>query len=57
MSTVTGIIDGTGSLGAALQGVLIGAISDWLGWGAVFYMLMGMCVISGALPARCGLES
>jgi len=40
MSTVTGIIDGFGSVGAALEGVLVGGISGWLGWNSVFYALM-----------------
>jgi OPA family glycerol-3-phosphate transporter-like MFS transporter 1/2 len=32
MSTVTGIIDGCGSVGAALQGVLIGLVGNRIGW-------------------------
>ena len=40
MSTVTGIIDGFGSVGAALEGVLVGGISGLLGWNSVFYFLM-----------------
>ena len=32
MSTVTGIIDGCGSVGAALQGVIIGLAGKRMGW-------------------------
>ncbi|XP_058517571.1 glucose-6-phosphate exchanger SLC37A1 [Ochotona princeps] len=39
LSTVTAIIDGTGSVGAALGPLLAGLISP-SGWGNVFYMLM-----------------
>ena len=40
MSTVTGIIDGFGSIGACLQGELVGWVSDKYGWNSVFYALM-----------------
>ncbi|XP_068602087.1 glucose-6-phosphate exchanger SLC37A1 [Brachionichthys hirsutus] len=39
LSTVTAIIDGTGSIGAALGPLLAGLLSAW-GWDQVFYMLM-----------------
>ncbi|XP_029434457.1 glucose-6-phosphate exchanger SLC37A1 isoform X2 [Rhinatrema bivittatum] len=39
LSTVTAIIDGTGSVGAALGPLLAGLISPY-GWNNVFYMLM-----------------
>jgi len=52
MATVTGIIDGTGSIGSAVQGVMIGWVSDSLGWTWVFYMLMIMCVISALMIVR-----
>uniref|UniRef100_UPI00358E38CF glucose-6-phosphate exchanger SLC37A2 isoform X2 n=1 Tax=Myxine glutinosa TaxID=7769 RepID=UPI00358E38CF len=39
LSTVTAIIDGTGSVGAALGPLLAGLISP-MGWDCVFYMLM-----------------
>ena len=40
LASVTGIIDGTGSIGAALQGVLISWISSQYSWNAVFYALI-----------------
>ncbi|XP_078712577.1 glucose-6-phosphate exchanger SLC37A2 isoform X1 [Lampetra fluviatilis] len=40
LHTVSAIIDGTGSIGAALGPLLAGLISP-LGWDNVFYMLMG----------------
>uniref|UniRef100_A0A3B3ICI4 Solute carrier family 37 member 1 n=1 Tax=Oryzias latipes TaxID=8090 RepID=A0A3B3ICI4_ORYLA len=39
LSTVTAIIDGTGSVGAALGPLLAGLLSSY-GWDKVFYMLM-----------------
>ena len=39
VATVSGIIDGTGSLGAALGQFLVGSISKYYGWKYVFYFL------------------
>lgn len=46
MSTVTGIVDGAGSVGAALQGVVIGVAGQALGWTGVFYLLEGFCLLA-----------
>ena len=40
MSTVTGIIDGFGSLGACLQGEIVGWVVAKYDWNSVFYALM-----------------
>ncbi|XP_024881106.1 glucose-6-phosphate exchanger SLC37A2 isoform X2 [Temnothorax curvispinosus] len=40
LATVTAIIDGTGSIGAAVGPLLAGLVSRWSGWDNVFYMLM-----------------
>lgn len=40
LATVTAIIDGTGSIGAAVGPLLAGVVSRWGGWHHVFYMLM-----------------
>ena len=40
LATVTAIIDGTGSIGAAVGPLLAGFVSRWRGWRSVFYMLM-----------------
>ncbi|XP_044017680.1 glucose-6-phosphate exchanger SLC37A2 isoform X2 [Aphidius gifuensis] len=40
LATVTAIIDGTGSIGAAVGPLLAGFMSRWMGWHSVFYMLM-----------------
>ena len=56
-ATVTGIIDGTGSIGAALQGVLIPLIREVgydpkdpdRGWNYVFYFLILCCLLSALL--------
>lgn len=47
LASVTGFIDGTGSVGAALQGIVIGLLTSDLSWRAVFVMLM--CVNSASL--------
>lgn len=46
LATVTAIIDGTGSIGAAIGPLLTGYISTQ-SWGAVFNMLMGSAFIAG----------
>lgn len=37
---MTAIIDGTGSIGAAVGPLVAGALSSNLGWDSVFYALM-----------------
>ena len=56
-ATVTGIIDGTGSVGASIQGVLIGLVASGCtatgqSWDAVFNLLMICCAMSGLCLAR-----
>nr|XP_054104897.1 glucose-6-phosphate exchanger SLC37A1 isoform X3 [Callithrix jacchus] len=53
LSTVTAIIDGTGSVGAALGPLLAGLISP-SGWSNVFYMLMfaDTCALLVSSPER-----
>lgn len=46
VSMVTGFIDGTGSLGAAVGQVTIPYLELHYGWGSVFTMFMVMCAIS-----------
>ena len=41
LATVTAIIDGTGSIGAAIGPFLAGALSGSGDWDRVFYMLYG----------------
>lgn len=48
LATVTAIIDGTGSAGAALGPLLTGVISR-SGWDSVFIMLMAGAFVAGAL--------
>lgn len=48
MATVTSIIDGTGSVGAAVQGILIGWLASRYSWNGVFYVL-NICNILSAL--------
>ncbi|XP_044274574.1 glucose-6-phosphate exchanger SLC37A2-like [Varanus komodoensis] len=51
LSTVTAIIDGTGSVGAALEPLLAGVISS-TGWDNVFYMLIAADVLACLLLSR-----
>ncbi|KAA8526016.1 hypothetical protein F0562_007884 [Nyssa sinensis] len=51
LATVTAIIDGTGSIGAALGPLLTGFLST-KGWDAVFAMLMICALIAGLLLSR-----
>ncbi|KAL6127884.1 hypothetical protein ACLB2K_071245 [Fragaria x ananassa] len=51
LATVTAIIDGTGSVGAAIGPLITGYISA-KSWSAVFTMLMGAALIAGLLLTR-----
>ncbi|XP_040294790.1 sugar phosphate exchanger 3 [Bufo bufo] len=46
LATVTGIVDGTGSVGAALGQVLVSVIQGSLGWSWVFYFFILMTLLS-----------
>ncbi|CAI2351152.1 unnamed protein product [Caenorhabditis sp. 36 PRJEB53466] len=46
LSTVSGIIDGTGSIGSAIGQWLIPLVHVWLGWNAIFYGFMILVVCS-----------
>jgi len=50
--TVTAILDGVGSFGAVLQGLVIGAISKNFGWNATFIMLMCFSFFSALCLVR-----
>ncbi|KAK0176745.1 hypothetical protein PV328_000852 [Microctonus aethiopoides] len=52
LATVTAIIDGTGSIGAAVGPLLAGIVSRWMGWHSVFYMLMISDLIALLLLSR-----
>lgn len=51
LATVTAIIDGTGSIGAAIGPLLTGYISA-TSWNNVFTMLMGAALVAGLLLTR-----
>ncbi|NWI16287.1 G6PT3 protein, partial [Crypturellus soui] len=55
LATVTAIIDGTGSVGAALGPLLAGLISP-TGWNNVFYMLIAADVLACLLLSRLVLK-
>lgn len=42
LATVTGIVDGTGSVGAALGQILVPLLQEHLGWHSVFYLFIIM---------------
>ncbi|XP_052781449.1 sugar phosphate exchanger 3-like [Mya arenaria] len=46
LATVTGIVDGTGSVGAALGQILVPLIQEKLGWFSVFYFFIIMTVLT-----------
>ncbi|ETN86328.1 hypothetical protein NECAME_19547 [Necator americanus] len=52
LSTVTGIVDGTGSFGAALGQLLIPSVQSVFGWNAVFYgfIVMIICTTACLIP-------
>ena len=52
VATVTGIIDGTGSVGAAVGQIAIPVMEENLGWDSVFYMFMVMSGLSGLALVR-----
>ena len=54
-ATVTAIIDGTGSIGAALGPLLAGWVSGY-GWNYVFYIQMGSCLFAALLLSRLVLK-
>ena len=51
-ATVTGIVDGTGSAGAALGQLLVGILSKHAGWSAVFAMLVTSCAMASVFLIR-----
>jgi len=46
LATVTGIIDGTGSAGAAIGMLIISPLSNALGWKSVFYTFIIMMILT-----------
>jgi OPA family glycerol-3-phosphate transporter-like MFS transporter 1/2 len=56
MATVTAIIDGTGSIGAAIGPLLTGYLSNNSGWNSVFAMLMLSAFTAGLLLTGVVLE-
>ncbi|XP_065898634.1 uncharacterized protein [Dysidea avara] len=51
-STVTGLINGIGSMGAAFGPLITGALSSHEGWDAVFYLFMSLYFASSLLLTR-----
>ncbi len=51
LSTVTGLIDGTGSVGSAIGQAIVPVMDDKLGWSYVFYLFIVM--VSKFVPSTC----
>jgi len=47
MSTVAGIVDGSGSLGAAIGQISVAFLEKSLGWDSVFYAFIAALALSG----------
>jgi len=60
LATVTALIDGTGSIGAALGPLMTGFVQEHFGWAAVFNMLMTasgiavLCLLRLTVKEMCG---
>ncbi|MCP4807956.1 MAG: MFS transporter [Proteobacteria bacterium] len=50
-SKAAGMVNGLGSIGAALSGVVIGYVSDGWGWSAVFNLFVPLTIIGALLMA------
>lgn len=46
LATVTGIVDGTGSVGAALGQILVPLLQEGTGWHSVFYLFIIMTILT-----------
>ncbi|KHN75134.1 Sugar phosphate exchanger 3 [Toxocara canis] len=55
LSTVTGIVDGTGSIGASIGQLLLPTVQRSFGWVAVFYsfIVMMLCTFVCLMPLLC----
>ena len=48
-ATATGFVNGMGSMGAVLEGLVVPAISRRYGWDAVFHLFIGLAVLGALL--------
>jgi sugar phosphate permease len=48
-AAVAGLINGFGSMGAVIQGPLIGVMSDMFGWNSVFLLVVSLLSLSSVL--------
>jgi len=51
-AAVTGLINGVGTMGAVLEGPLVGFISDKYGWGAMFMFMIILSALSSLMVFR-----
>jgi len=49
LSTISGLVNGTGTLGAAIGQMTVGWISTHFSWGTTFYSLLGVAALSGII--------
>ncbi len=50
-SLAAGFVNGVGSIGAALSGVVVGLVSQKYGWDAVFWLFVPLCLLGALLMA------
>ena len=50
-ATAAGFVNGMGSIGQALSGVMVGWIAGSMGWQSVFYVLMAIALLCSLLIA------
>lgn len=56
MATVSGIVNGTGSIGAAIGPLLAGIVSKNGNWKNVFYMAIGSVICAAISLLRIGFQ-
>ncbi|XP_065349023.1 uncharacterized protein LOC135945327 [Cloeon dipterum] len=62
-ASVTGLINGFGSLGAVVEGPLVGLITEWFGWNAMFLLIIvlstfgSMCVFKAIMIQKKQMRS
>lgn len=56
VATISGLVDGAGSCGAVVQGLLVPAFGRWFGWVSVCWLLTGCTAISALCITTLGLR-
>ena len=56
LGTITGIINGSGSVTAALGLVAVGPVTNMYGWNSVWYMMMFLTVLGTSIMAKSAIK-